>query len=97
MHISAASHNDLVIQIHTSATAWAIVFKIFSNLNLLCGIGMNNLFIGFLVLAVAALGIGVSTTAIEFSTANIGGHVAFAQSHSCPDGYHWENGECEAN
>ncbi|MGA9152809.1 MAG: hypothetical protein WBZ36_19710 [Candidatus Nitrosopolaris sp.] len=19
------------------------------------------------------------------------------QSHSCPDGYHWENGECEAN
>jgi hypothetical protein len=55
-------------------------------------IGMNKLFIGLLVLAVA-----VSTTETEFSTANIGGHVAFAQSHSCPDGYHWENGECEAN
>jgi hypothetical protein len=59
-------------------------------------IGMNEIFIGFLVLAVAALGIAVSTTA-EFSTATIGGHVAFAQSHSCPDGYHWEYGECEAN
>jgi hypothetical protein len=34
-------------------------------------IGMNKLFIGFLVLAVAALGIAVSTTATEFSTANI--------------------------
>jgi hypothetical protein len=58
---------------------------------------MNKLFIGLLVLALAALGIAVSTTATEFSIANIGGHVAFAQSHSCPDGYHWENGECEAN
>jgi len=48
-------------------------------------IGMNKLFIGFLVLAVAALGIAVSTTATEFSTANIGGRVVFAQSHSCPD------------
>lgn len=69
----------------------------FSNLNLLSVVGMNKLFIGFLVLAVAALGITVSTTATEFSTVNIGGHVAFAQSHSCPDGYHWENGECESN
>jgi hypothetical protein len=68
-----------------------------SNSNLLSVIGMNRLFIGFLVLAVAALGIAVSTTATEFSTANLGGHVAFAQSHDCPDGYHWENGECEAN
>jgi len=39
---------------------------------------MNRVFIGFLVLAVAALGVAVSTTATEFSTANIGGHVAFA-------------------
>ena len=58
---------------------------------------MNKLFIGFLVLAVAAFGIAVSTAATEFSTANIGSHVAFAQSHNCPDGYHWENGECEPN
>ena len=36
---------------------------------------MNKLFIGLLVLAVAALGIAVTTTATEFSTANIGGHV----------------------
>ena len=34
-------------------------------------IGMNKLFIGFLVLAVAALGIAVLTTATEFSTATI--------------------------
>ena len=54
---------------------------------------MKKLFIG---LAVAALGIAVTTTA-QFSTANVGGHVAFAQSHSCPEGYHWENDECEAN
>lgn len=52
-------------------------------------------FVAVLVaLSVVALS---SATAAEFSTANVGGHVAFAQSHSCPDGYHWENGECEAN
>jgi len=45
---------------------------------------MNKLFIGFLVLAVAAIGIAVSTTA-RVSTAHTEDHVTFAQSHIRPD------------